>query len=240
MLDRLFRKFGYAPMSSMNLMPADAALPSDRPAPHRSSAEQFDFDRATRDSVSFWYSNEDEFRHAVGRDDWAPLAVVGLSLMGSRRCLQWLDEGLRASLWVTHDVLESWHTSNHSVLHRIGERLDDRISFPAYLIPATGNEEQDVVPFINAPEMAEVFSMTWHRAQLASPFVFLSSSDPYVTLNNHHVLRSVHQTNEHARERVLSWLTIWLEARGLTVDRKQQLVHLPGYQALFYQSSPAY
>jgi hypothetical protein len=50
----------------------------------------------------------------------------------------------------------------------------------------------------------------------------------------------VHQTNEHARERVLSWLAIWLEARGLTVDRKQQLVHLPGYEALFYQSSAAY
>jgi hypothetical protein len=68
----------------------------------------------------------------------------------------------------------------------------------------TGNEEQDVVPFIGAPEMAEVFSMTRQRVQPASPFALLSSSNPYVTLNNRHVLRAVHLTNEHTRERVLS------------------------------------
>jgi len=38
-------------------------------------------------------------------------------------------------------------------------------------------------------------------------------------------------------KRVLAWLAIWLEARGLKVDRKSQLVHLSGYEPLYYRSS---
>jgi hypothetical protein len=37
----------------------------------------------------------------------------------------------------------------------------------------------------------------------------------------HHTPRLAAQTNEHALERVLEWLALWLEARGLTVDRRE-------------------
>jgi hypothetical protein len=53
----------------------------------------------------------------------------------------------------------------------------------------------------------------------------------------HHTLRLAAQTNEHALERVLGWMALWLEARGLNVDRREQVVCLPGYQALYFRTS---
>jgi hypothetical protein len=43
--------------------------------------------------------------------------------------------------------------------------------------------------------------------------------------------------NEHAMQRALAWLSIWLEARGFSIDRQSHLVYLPGYQPLYYRSS---
>jgi hypothetical protein len=102
---------------------------------------------------------------------------------------------------------------------------------------STGIAEKDLVPFVQASEMAELFALTWQRARTASPLFFLGNSDQYAALVNHHALRSVYQANEHAIERVMEWLAIWFEARGLTVDRKQSLVNQPGYRALFYKPS---
>lgn len=235
MLDRFFRRLGYVPASSHQLVSATSEGP-----PHRRGAERFHFVRAKSDALCSWYVEGDDVRHAVGRDNFAPLAVVGLSLTCVARSHEWLDESLRCRASVGDDVLHSWRRANRSVLRDLGQRLDERVSFPKHLIPRTGNEERDVVPYICAAEMAEVFALSWQRAHLASPFAVLSGSAPYLTLRKHHVFRLVHQTNDHALERVLSWLAIWLEIRGLAVDRAGQVVEIPGYQALFHRSSSVF
>jgi hypothetical protein len=204
---------------------------------HRLSADAFDYGRATGDSLCFWHEDGDDFHYAVGREDWAPLAVAGFCLTSNIRCSDWLDDSLQAHTFVTHEIIGSWRFANRDVLEGFGSRLDERISFPSRLHPTTGSAEQDTIPFISVNEMAELFAMSWKRAHLVSPFLFLGNSDPYVCLDRHHVLRSVRKANEYAIERVLAWLAIWLEARGLKVDRKSQLVHLSGYEPLYYRSS---
>ncbi|MFL9936486.1 hypothetical protein P0D88_47620 [Paraburkholderia sp. RL18-103-BIB-C] len=237
MLDKILRKLGYVPASALHPVPDDVAQPAEPPrALHQLSADAFDYERASGDSLCFWHEDGDDVQYALGRDDWVPIAVAGFCLTANRQCRTWLDDHLRARTWATPEIIDSWRLANSTVLDAFGSGLDERISFPSRLHPTTGIAEQDTVPFVPAVEMAELFALMWQRAHLVSPFLFLANSDPYVTLHSHHVLRSVHQANEHATERAVAWLSIWLEARGLTVDRKLELVRLPGYQPLSSRS----
>lgn len=237
MLNRLFGVLGYVPASSLRIVPEDAQQPAvEPPALHRLSIREFDYGRASADAQCHWHSDGGNFHYALGRDDWVPLAVAGFCLTSSRQCLAWLDESLRLRTGVSQDVIDGWRRANQPVLQAYGSRLDQRVSFPSRQ-QDTGIVEMDTVPFIAVTEMAELFALAWQRAHLNSPFVFLGNSAPYVALGGHHVLRAVRDANEYALERTLEWLALWLEARGLTVDRRRHVVHMPGYQALYYRGS---
>ena len=233
MLDRLFRRLGYVPAAAMRLLPDGAAQSLNSPL-HQLHADGFDRRLADVDSLCAWHEDGEGFHYAIGRDDWAPLAVAGFCLSDNDECGAWLDEALRARVWITHDVLASWHGSNRAVLHGFGVKLDgDRPPLrPAY----ASEHEQEIVPLVRATEMAELFALTWKRYHLASPFRKLGNSVAYNALGSHHTLRLASQTNEHALDRVVEWLALWLEARGLKVDHRDQTVYLPGYQALYFRS----
>jgi hypothetical protein len=233
MLDYLLRKLGYVPTSSFGLVPQSAAC-SISPALHQKHADGFRRADADVDALFAWHEDGEGFHYAVGRDDWAPLAVAGFCLSDNDECRAWLDEALRARVWITHDVLASWYGANCAVLDEFGVRLDENRP-PLQPASVTG-PEQELAPLLRATEMAELFALTWKRHHLASPFRKLGDSIAYNALGIHHTLRLAFQTNEHALERVVEWLALWLEAGGLKVDRKDKTVYLPGYQALYFQS----
>ncbi|RZF26656.1 hypothetical protein EVC45_26945 [Paraburkholderia sp. UYCP14C] len=235
MLDRLLRRLGYVPASS--LMPVDAASQVVVPsvAPHRHRASAFEFDRASLDALCYSYSDGDFSYLAVGRDDWAPLAVSGFSLVSQPQCRTWLNENLRSRVWVGTDALESWHAENRPVFAKVGARPDRQFVSPMNLTMVTDIGE-DQVPLLEASEIAELFSLAWQRARVASPFFFLANSAQYAALLGHHALRFASEANEHALERAIDWLATWFEARGLAVDRKRLLINLPGYRALFHRA----
>lgn len=233
MLDRLFRRLGYVPISAISLVPSGAGLTANR-ALHQVHAEGFDRSAARTDALCSWHDDGDGFHLAVGRDDWVPLAAAGFCLVDNDECMAWLDHSIRARTWVPYDILTSWHAANRCVLHGFGYRLTewDKLRAPARI---TTTSEQEVAPLVAANEIAELFAVAWRRHHLASPFRRLGDSAPYQILGRHHTLRLVDQTTEHALERVVEWLALWLEARGLKIDRTEQAVYLPGYQALYYR-----
>lgn len=234
MLDLLLRKLGYVPTSSLGLVPQSAAC-TISPAAHQLHADGFRRVDADVDALCAWHEDGEGFHYAIGRDDWVPLAVAGFCLSENDECRAWLDETLGARVWITHDLLASWHGANRAVLYGFGVRLDE--NRPPLCSPAPGaGHELEIAPLISATEMAELFALTWKRYHLASPFRKLGNSVAYNSLGFHHTLRLASQTNEHAIERVVEWLALWFEARGLKVDRKERTVYLPGYQALFYRS----
>jgi hypothetical protein len=235
MLQRLFGRLADASASTVGLVSHDAAQTTGRPL-HQLSAEHFDAATATGDSLCSWHADGDGFHYAVGADDWVPLAVAGFCLTTSWQYAAWLDQTLCHRAWMKDDVLESWHTANRSVLLGFGARLDQQGRSSARTWPSP-DTEQDLAPLLKVGEMAELFAITWQRFHVVSPFRVLGNTEPYERLGAHHALRHAHQANEHALERVLAWLSLWLEARGMTVDRNGQRVHLPGYRALYYRSS---
>jgi hypothetical protein len=233
MLDRLFRKLGYVPASSMLLLP-DGAAQSPNSSPHRSHADGFDRNRAEIDALCAWYEDDEGFHCAIGRDDWVPLAVAGFCLSDNDQCRAWLNEALRARLWITHAVLASWYASNHVAFAGFGVRIDDIVE--GYGPVSAPGDEREIVPLVKASEMAELFAVAWRRYHLASPFRKLGNSTACNLLGMHHSFRLASQTNEHVLERVLEWLALWLESRGLRVDCREQTVFVPGYEALYFQS----
>lgn len=233
MLDRFLRKLGYVPASAMRLIPDDAARPSVSPL-HQHHADGFDRSRADVDPLCAWHADGEGLHYAIGRDDWAPLAVAGFCLSGNEECRAWLDEALRARVWIPHDMLESWCTANRTALDGFGVRIDGNRP-PPRAAPAPVCE-LEIVPLVGAFEMAELFALTWKRQYLGSPFLKLGDSVAYTTLAMHHSVRLAAQANEHALDRVIEWLALWLEARGLNVNRRDKTVYLPGYQALFFRS----
>jgi hypothetical protein len=238
MLDRLFRTLGYVPVSSLNLMPVDAASQVVTPAvaPHRHRASAFEFDRANLDSLCYSYNDGDFSYLAIGRDDWAPLAVAGFSSVNQPQCRTWLNENLRSRVWVGTEALESWHAMNRPVFAKVGARPDRKSVSPMDLAMGTDIGEMDQVLFVEASEIAELFALAWQRARVASPFFFLANSKQYAALLGHHALRFACEANEHALERAIDWLATWFEVRGLAVDRERTLVNLPGYRALFHRA----
>jgi hypothetical protein len=135
--------------------------PAEAPrALHQLSADGFDYERATGDSLCFWHENGDDFHYALGRDGWAPLAVAGFCLTANRQCRARLDDILRERTWVTPEIVNSWREANGPVLDAFGSRLDERFSFPSRLHPTTGIAEHDTVPFVPVVEMAELFALT--------------------------------------------------------------------------------
>lgn len=175
MLDRLIRILGYVPASSNALVPRSAAL-----------SAYGDMHRRHADGEGFHY--------AVGRDDWAPLAVAGFCLTDNDECRAWLNDAIRVRFWLTHDVLASWHAANQPVLRGFRGRRENHGPGQRVLLDATGEHERQ-------------------------------PSD--------HPLKRVLVRLSREPQRVMS---LWLEARGLTVDRRAQLVYLPGYQALYFRS----
>ncbi|MGF6812787.1 hypothetical protein OKW30_008004 [Paraburkholderia sp. Clong3] len=161
------------------------------------------------------------------------MGVAGFSLVSQQQCRTWLNENLRLRVWVGTGTLESWHAENRPVLDRIGSR---ELVSPLDLAMATDIGEEELVPFVEAIEMAELFALAWQRARVASPFFFLANSEHYAALRDHHALRFAHEANAHALERVTEWLATWFAARGLTVDETRCLINLPGYRALFYRA----
>lgn len=233
MLERFLRRLGYVPASSMRLIPEDGAQPSG-PAPHQLHADGFDRARADGDALCAWHADGEGYHYAIGRDDWAPLAVAGFYLSGNDECRAWLNEALRSRVWIGHNMLDSWHGANRAVLDGFGVRIDS--NKPPLRRASASVHEQEIAPLIKATEMAELFALTWKRHHLASPFLKFGDSVAYATLSLHHAVRLAAQANEHALDRVIEWLALWLEARGLKVDRNDQTVYLPGYQALFFRS----
>ncbi|GJH38249.1 hypothetical protein CBA19CS91_35850 [Paraburkholderia hospita] len=233
MLDRLIRILGYIPASSNALVPRSAALSAYGDL-HRRHADGFDRSIADSDPLCSWHADGEGFHYAVGRDDWAPLAVAGFCLTDNDECRAWLNDAIRVRFWLTHDVLASWHAANQPVLRGFGGRRENHRPEQRALLDTTA--EHEIAPLVKANEMAELFALTWKRYYLSSPFQRLGNSAAFNRLALHHTLRLAAQTNEHALERVIGWLALWLEARGLTVDRREQLVYLPGYQALYFRS----
>jgi hypothetical protein len=233
MLDRVFRRFGYVPISTPSLVPHSEALPLREPL-HRLHVDGFERSRASTDALCAWHEDGEGFHFAVGRDDWAPLAAAGFCLTDNDECRAWLDEALRTRAWIAHDMLASWHDANRDVMRGFGARLDEHNA--QRHAPSVAGSEHEVAPLVKANEMAELFALTWKRYYLSSPFQRLGNSAAFNRLALHHTLRLAAQTNEHALERVLEWLALWLEARGLTVDRREHLVYMPGYQALYFRS----
>ena len=125
MLERVLRRLGYVPTSAPSLMPHSAALPANQ-ALHQLHAGGFARATASVDALCSWHEDGDGLHYAIGRDDWVPLAVAGLCLTDNEECRVWLDETLRARVWITHDLLASWHGANRSVLHAFGVRIDER------------------------------------------------------------------------------------------------------------------
>ena len=233
MFDRLIRRLGNMPVSPLSLVPHSAA-PNMNPDLHWLHADGFRRPEADVDALCAWHEDGEGFHYAIGQNDWAPLAVAGFCLTENDECRAWLDEALCARVWITHDVLASWHRANRSALHGFGARLDERMA--PLRTPPTVDPEHETARFIRASEMAELFALTWARHHVTSPFRRLGNSVAYNALARHHALRLASQANEHALERVVEWLAVWLEARGLKIDRKERLVYLPGYQALYFRS----
>jgi hypothetical protein len=227
MLERVFRGFGYVRISTSSLVPHSEAVPLREPL-HRLHADGFVRSRANTDALCAWHKDGEGYHIAIGRDDWAPLAAAGFCPTDNGECRAWLDEALRTRAWIAHDMLASWHDANRNVMRGFGTRLDERSE--------VAGSEHDIAPLIKANEMAELFALTWKRYYLSSPCQRLGNSAAFNRLALHHTLRLAAQTNEHALERVLDWLALWLEARGLTVDRREQLVYMSGYQALYFRS----
>ncbi|APA90377.2 hypothetical protein BJG93_32805 (plasmid) [Paraburkholderia sprentiae WSM5005] len=163
-----------------------------------------------------------------------PLAVAGFSLTGNGECQAWLQQTLRARVGIGEDVLSSLSAANRPAADCFRAGLD-RSEAPRGAA-STAGAEQDIAPLLKADEMAELFALTWMRYHLASPFGRLGNSAAYNRLAVHHSLRHAAQTNQHALDRVLEWLTFWLEARGMPVDGKEHTVNVPGYQALYFRS----
>ncbi len=132
--------------------------------------------------------------------------------------------------------MRSWRIANVPALDSLGHRLDDAFR-PAALSGSADNLERDVIPLVDATEMASMFAMTWQRAHIDSPIFFLCNSGAYAALVSHHSFRRSIMATDHALKCVFEWLALWLESRGVEVDRERKLVHLSGYQALFYRAA---
>ncbi|MGF6768596.1 hypothetical protein P3T18_001066 [Paraburkholderia sp. GAS199] len=237
MLDRLFRKLGYVPASSMRLLPDGAAKSPESPL-HQLHADGFDRGRAEMDALCAWHKDGEGFHYAIGRDDWVPLAVAGFYLSENDQCRAWLDEALRARVWVPHAALASWYAANRVALNGLGANVDR--SMEAYSAASAPGDERAVVPLVSASEMAELFALAWKRYHLVSPFRKLGNSPAYNMLGMHHSFRLASQTNEHVLDRVVEWLALWLESRGLKVDHQERTVFVPGYEALYFRSDAEY
>ena len=242
MLNRLFAMFGYVPAPAVSLVndnPAHNPVPSDLPLPpHREAAGMFRFVGADRDDLCFWYrEGDDTYSYAVGKDDWPPLAVVGFSLAANAAFHDTLNDGIQSRLWLNSrdGILNSWRLANVDTLHSLGHRLDD-VSGPVRAPVDPSNFERGVIPFVKGSEMASLFAMTWQRTHIDSPVFFLANSRAYAALVSHQAINSAIKAADQALERVFEWLAIWLESRGVEVDRESGLVYLPGYQALSYRA----
>ncbi|NVI09135.1 hypothetical protein [Paraburkholderia youngii] len=233
MLKRLLHRLGYTPASTLSLVPHSAAQHGER-ALHQLHADGFQWSNARADALCAWHEDGEGYHYAIGRENWAPLAVAGLSLIGNGQCRAWLDETVQVRLGIGQDVLASWYSANRPVLDGLRASIDACTSPDA--AASMSGAERDIAPLLKAGEIAELFALTWRRYHLASPFSRLGNSAPYNRLAVHHALRIAAQTNLHALERALEWLTLWLEARGMRVDREAQSVELPGYQALYFRS----
>jgi hypothetical protein len=199
MLGRLFRWLGYVPVSSLNLMPGDAASPAV--APHRHRASAFEFDRAHLDNLCYSYSDGDFSYLAVGRDDWAPLAVAGFSLVSQPQCRAWLNENLRSRVWVGGEALESWHAENRPVFAKVVARPDRQFVAPINLAMVTDIGEKDQVPLLEASEIAEC--SRWRGSAPASRRRFsfwpIRSSMPRCWITTHFA-SPVRRTSTHSKE----------------------------------------
>jgi hypothetical protein len=221
------------PISTLSLVPQSDALPLREPL-HRLHADGFERSCASTDALCAWHEDGEGAHFAIGRDDWAPLAAAGFCLIDNGDCKAWLDEALRKRAWIGHDMLASWHAANRDVMRGFGTRLDERSA--QQHPPSVAGSEHEIAPLVKANEMEELFALTWKRYYLSSPLQRLDNSAAFNRLAIHHTLRLAAQTNEHALERVIEWLALWLEVRGLTVDRREQLVCMPGYQPLYFRS----
>ncbi|CAE6839201.1 hypothetical protein R69746_06837 [Paraburkholderia aspalathi] len=242
MLNRLFALFGYVPAPAVSLLndsPAHNPVASEPPTPpHREGAGMFHYAGAARDDLCFWYrEGEDTYSYAVGKDDWPPLAVVGFSLAANAAFHDTLNDGIQSRLWLNSrdGILNSWRLANVDTLHSLGHRLDD-VSGPVRAPDDTSNFERDMIPFVEGSETASLIAMAWQRTHIDSPVFFLANSRAYAALVSHQAISSAIKAADQALERAFEWLSIWLESRGVEVDRESGLVHLPGYQALFYRT----
>lgn len=233
---------GYVPAVPMTLVDETPALETEPVVPtlppHREAARAFRFAGAARDDLCFWYrEDEDTYCYAVGKDDWAPLAVVGFSLVANRACEDALNSGIASSLWLNSrdDVLRSWRHANAVALHSLGQRPANDAG-AVHALNQSSDLEREVIPSVDGAEMASLFATTWRRRYVDSPVFFLANSQAYALLHSHQAIKSSANAAAHALECVFEWLAVWLESRGVDVDRENWLVHLPGYQALFYRA----
>jgi hypothetical protein len=118
-----------------------------------------------------------------------------------------------------------------------GARLDERSA--EQQAPSVAGSENEIAPLVKRMRWRN--SSRSRGSDTTSPLRSsgLGNSAAFNRLAIHHTLRLAAQTNEHALDRVLEWLALWLEARGLTIHRREQLVYMPGYQALYFRSDAA-
>jgi hypothetical protein len=126
MLDRLFRKLGYVPATSIPFVTESAASMAEPLPAHRRDEASFDVTLARHDDLCFYYDDgADTHSYAVGCNDWAPIAIAGLMLAQSERCSQIALEAVISRLWINRGAaeLDSWHNANTGVFGTVRERV---------------------------------------------------------------------------------------------------------------------
>ncbi|TDN59018.1 hypothetical protein [Paraburkholderia sp. BL10I2N1] len=239
MLDLLFRKMGYVPAASASLVDDSPAPAAPSPPPHRRDEASFDFSVARHDDLCFYYDDgDDTYSYAVGRPDWAPLAIAGLKLPQTDKCDRMVLESVASRLWIAQGacVLESWREANAGVFDTLRKSVDG-FGLPDTSTIHASDPERKNVTLLGTAEMASLFDVCWQRARIESPVFFLANSRAYITLATHHAMRGASDSAEHALERALDWLAVWFESRGMGIDRARRLVNIPGYEPLFHRTS---
>lgn len=231
LIDRVAIRFGYAKIPTIPLPPADEPIKVQ--PPHLQTEASFNYDKTTnKQDWAFFYSAEDGFHYAIGRRDWMPLMMAGFIVGGSFDGMGLISASISERLWLPVDspIHTSWLEANRQAIQRV-EAID---------VTESAHDDESVTEF--APEMfshlraafvsLELRTM-WRRYQPHQPEVVLISSHGYNLLHRLPLMHDARQAPKAAMNQLLDWTADWFEARGLSVNREEQLLNVPGYEPLF-------
>jgi hypothetical protein len=225
-VDRIARRFGYVPSGKTEEPPdVEAASPEECMPAHRVGAPEFDFAKAVgRDgALGVGYETDDRVFAAVGRDDWAPMALVCAFL--SYRPHELIEAALDGELGVDPGsrAVQDWFLANDGVVAEFCGKLAD----------ARVEASPDGFGALEPDEVGYLFELVFKTAFPSMSVRVIEHSSSGAAYLDGGAIRSVRKAVGRALDDLLDDVADWLKLRDGEVDRDGRLVCVPGYQALF-------